>query len=190
MNHLFPIFLKLNQFETLLVGGGNVGLEKLEALLVNSPAGKIKLVAPLIKQEIIDIQKHHPSLELCFRNFEFNDLIDKQLVICATDNKKLHEEIYAICKEKRILINVADTPHLCDFYLSSVVRKGDLKIAISTNGKSPTFAKRLKEILNESLTSDNINELLENLGKYRDQLKGDFAHKVVALNNLTKTLIK
>lgn len=188
MNTLFPIFVKLDKINTLVVGGGNVGLEKLEALLANSPEAKIELVAPVIKDEIIALKSEHPNLILNFRNFEWDDLNDKDLVICATDNRMLHKNIYLIAKRRKILINVADTPELCDFYLSSIVKKGDLKIAISTNGKSPTFAKRLKETLNEALSGDNINELLESLGKFRDKLKGDFSEKVKALNELTKSL--
>jgi siroheme synthase-like protein len=190
MNTLFPIFLKLDKIETLVVGGGNVGLEKTEAIFSNSPNAKVTLVAPLIKEEINSLAQNHPTLLLVNRNFEWNDMNDKQLIICATDNKPLHLEIYQKAKEKNILINVADTPDLCDLYLSSVVKKGDLKIAISTNGKSPTFAKRLKEMLTEMLDSESINELLNNLGKYRDKLKGDFATKVTAMNELTKGLIK
>jgi precorrin-2 dehydrogenase/sirohydrochlorin ferrochelatase len=83
------------------------------------------------------------------------------------------------------LINVADTPELCDFYLGGVVTKGDLKIAISTNGKSPTLAKRIREMLEEAIP-ENINDLLENLNKLRKSLKGDFESKVEQLNEITK----
>lgn len=188
MNTLFPIFVKFDQLPILVVGGGNVGLEKTEAIFNNCPDANVILVAPFIKDEIIETAKKHPSLQLIKRNFEWSDMEKKAIIICTTDNKALHQEIYTKARAERILINVADTPHLCDFYLSSIVQKGDLKIAISTNGKSPTFAKRFKEVLNESLFSENINELLENLGKFREKLKGDFQHKVKALNDLTKAL--
>jgi siroheme synthase-like protein len=84
---------------------------------------------------------------------------------------------------------VADTPDLCDFYLGSIVQKGDLKIAISTNGKSPTLAKRIKEFLNE-IIPDDIQQLLDNLQTYRNTLKGDFQDKVKELNDLTASLLK
>ncbi|MFV0604798.1 MAG: TSUP family transporter, partial [Niabella sp.] len=86
------------------------------------------------------------------------------------------------------LINIADKPELCDFYLGSVVKKGQLKIAISTNGKSPTIAKRLRETF-EDMIPDQMDELLENMGKIRDRLGGDFNHKVKVLNEVTKTLV-
>jgi len=86
------------------------------------------------------------------------------------------------------LVNAADKPDLCDFYLSSVVQKGDLKIAISTNGKSPTIAKRIKEVLNDSLPAE-IDELLSNMQQVRNKLSGDFAEKVKQLNEITKGLL-
>lgn len=188
MNTLFPIFVKLHQINTLVVGGGNVGLEKLEALLRNSPEAKITLIAPEIREEILELQKKHPQVELIHRRFEWSDLEHRELVILATDQPELHAAIKKKTEELEILTNVADTPHLCDFYLGSVVQKGDLKIAISTNGKSPTLAKRMRQMLEKSL-SDNMQELLDNLHLYRNQLSGDFQAKVEALNDLTSSLL-
>ena len=87
------------------------------------------------------------------------------------------------------LVNVADTPALCDFYLGSIVQKGHLKIAISTNGKSPTAAKRIKQVLQESLP-DELDEVLENLNKIRNELKGNFGYKVKKMNAITKVLVE
>jgi siroheme synthase-like protein len=188
MNRLFPVFLKLENLNTLIVGGGNVGSEKLEAIIGNSPNAKVKLVAPLIRPEIEQLALIHSNINLVGRNFEWDDLDQIDILICATDDKKLHKTIFQIAKRRGILVNVADTPDLCDFYLSSVVKKGELKIAISTNGKSPTFAKRMKEYLNEVLDSDDINELLRNLTEFRSKLKGDFGVKVKELNKITQGL--
>jgi siroheme synthase-like protein len=188
MNNLFPIFLKLDQIQTLIVGGGNVGLEKLNAIINNCPSANITLVSPYIKPEIVELASMHTNIKLQFKKFEWDDLNDKQLVICATDQPLLHEQIQKIARRRQILINVADTPTLCDFYLSSIVQKGDLKIAISTNGKSPTFAKRLKEVLDDSLDGENINELLHQLEQFREKIKGDFNTKVKVLNELTQQL--
>lgn len=189
MNRLFPIFLKLEQLNVLVVGGGNVGLEKLSALLSNAPMAHVTVVAPYIKPEIKEMVACHPHLTLVERKFEWDDLNLCQLVICATDNKELHLQIYHTAKRRKILINVADTPELCDFYLSSIVQKGDVKIAISTNGKSPTLAKRLKENINEALPEAELDQLLVHLQTFREQLKGDFAHKVAELNKFTESLM-
>ncbi len=184
-NRLFPIFLKLENLQTLVVGGGNVGLEKLSALLKNSPEAPITLVADLIREEVRELAAKHPSVQLVHRRFEWSDLEGKDVVVLATDQPQLHEEIRRETRERNLLTNVADTPHLCDFYLGSVIQKGDLKIGISTNGKSPTLAKRLREFF-EQLFPENTQTLLDNLYAYRAQLKGDFEAKVKALNELTE----
>ncbi|OAQ37983.1 siroheme synthase [Pedobacter psychrophilus] len=187
-NELFPVFLKLQNFQTLLVGGGNVGLEKLSALLGNSPKAKVNVVADRFLPELKELVIHHPSVNIIERKFQDEDLNDIELVILATDNRELHEYIRKIAKEKGLLLNVADTPELCDFYLGSIVKKGNLKIAISTNGKSPTVAKRIKEVLNENIPNE-IDDTLEQINKLRLTLKGDFSDKVKALNQATASLV-
>jgi siroheme synthase-like protein len=187
-NHLYPVFLKLDQLRLLLVGAGNVGLEKLESLLANSPRTAITIVAPMVREEVRNYLKDFPACKVYERKFEESDLEEKDLVILSTDDKELHKRIRIICKEKRILINVADTPELCDFYLGSIVQKGNLKIAISTNGKSPTAAKRIKQVLNESLPEE-IDDVLENLHTFRNTIKGDFQQKVKKMNAVTKGLV-
>ena len=186
-NQLYPVFLKLEQLELLLVGAGNVGLEKLNSLLSNSPEAKITVVAPFVKDEVKELLQNHPFCILLQRQFEETDLENKNLIILATDDKELHTRIKKLAGRRRIIVNVADTPGLCDFYLGSIVQKGNLKIAISTNGKSPTTAKRIKELL-ENTMPDEIDELLNNLNLIRNKMTGDFTDKVRQLNELTKML--
>ena len=188
-NNLFPVFLKLESLETLIVGGGHVGLEKLSALLKNSPAAQITLVARAIGEPIKELARKHSQVKLFERNFKLWDLWDKDLVLLATDNRQLHETIRNFARTRRLLINVADTPDLCDFYLGSVVTKGNLKIGVSTNGKSPTISKRIREYLEEALP-DDTNELLNNMQKIRDQIKGDFNQKVKTLNDITASFLE
>lgn len=183
-NHLFPVFLKLEELQLLIVGGGGVGFEKLNAVLANSPDAKVTLVAPEIKQEIKELCRNYPFVSLINKEYSPSDLEGKDLVIAATSIKELNCQVRKDAKNRRILVNVADTPAICDFYLSSVVKKGDLKIAISTNGKSPTFAKRVREMFEEVLP-EGIDNVLENLKTIRDRLKGDFEHKVKKLNEIT-----
>ena len=186
MNTLYPIFLKTENIHILIVGGGIVGTEKLSFILKNSPESNITLVAKEISPEIRSIVDRRPSIVLIEKAFESSDLENKQLAIAATADKALNERIYRAAKAKSILINVADTPELCDFYLGSIVTKGDLKIAISTNGKSPTLSKRIREFF-EDILPDNINDLILNLNEYRKTLKGNFEEKVDALNEITKS---
>ena len=185
-NRLYPIFLKIDSFRTLVVGGGAVGLEKLASLLKNDPLARIRLVAPEIREEIRQLASKH-QIELIYRRFEPKDLDDCRLVLLATDSRELHEEIVPLAHERNLLVNVADTPDLCDFYLGSTVKKGDLKIGISTNGKSPTLAKRMRELL-ESILPDETQSLLDNLKAIRDQLQGNFTEKVKKLDEITREL--
>lgn len=188
MNELFPIFLKLDHLNTLVVGGGNVALEKVSALLRNAPGAKVTLVAPMFREDTLVFLADYPQVVLCERGFEVADLDGRDLVICATDNRSLHEEIKGVCAERHLLCNVADTPDLCDFYLGSIVQKGDLKIAISTNGKSPTLAKRIRAFL-EDVIPEEIQEGLEGMEAARKTLKGDFQEKIRVLNELTKGMV-
>lgn len=184
-NKLFPVFLKLEKFRVLVVGGGKAGLEKISAILNNSPETKITLIATKVSSEIEQYQLSYPNLIIHKRPFEDSDLNHIDIVIVAVNNKETSLHIKQLAEQKRIIANVADTPEQCDFYLGSIVQKGDLKIAISTNGKSPTMAKRVKETLND-VFPDETQEVLENLYKIRESLKGDFDYKVKTLNQLTK----
>ena len=188
-NYLFPIFLKLEQLSLLIVGGGYVGNEKLTAVLQNSPKAKIKLVAISISEEIKGLAKNYPNVTLIERPYQPDDINGNDIVIAALNDSKVSKQVSIDAKQKGKLVNVADKPALCDFYLSSVVQKGNLKIAISTNGKSPTIAKRLKEFLNETLPVE-LDDLLGNMQHIRNKISGDFAEKIKQLNEITKKLVE
>lgn len=186
-NQLYPVFLKLNEMQLLLVGGGNVALEKLTSVLSNSPATAITIVAPIIRDEVKTFIASYPNCKIIQRPFEETDLENIGIVICATENRELHKHIKLLANQKGLLVNVADTPELCDFYLGSIVQKGNLKIAISTNGKSPTVAKRLKEVISEMIP-DEMEGVLNNMQAIRNEMTGSFTEKVKRLNELTKEL--
>ncbi len=186
-NQLFPIFVKMHQLQLLIVGGGYVGLEKITAVLENSPHADITLVSPEIRDEIVAFSKQYPNLKLVYKRFETQDLNEKDLVIVATNDKPLNQQIKGWARERRIITNVADTPDFCDFYLGSVVKKGSLKLAISTNGKSPTLAKRIREVLEDAFP-DELEQVFDNLREIRQTLTGDFTEKVRKLNEITSVL--
>lgn len=185
-NPLFPIFVKLHNLNLLLVGGGYVALEKLGALLANSPEANIRLVATEISPDVMSVLETH-HIPYLVRPFEAADLEGMDLAIVAINDSEISSRIASVCKEKKVLTNVADKPELCDFYLGSIVQKGNLKIAISTNGKSPTIAKRIKEVLNETIPEE-MDELLNNMQRIRNSLKGDFNDKVKRLNDITSVM--
>lgn len=187
-NPLFPVFLKLEQMHVLLVGAGNVGLEKLHALLHNAPRTHVTIVAGEVLDEVRSFAADYPSVQIEQRLFEPGDIAGKDVVVVAVNDKQTSAYIRSLAKEKKLLVNVADTPELCDFYLGSIVQKGDLKLAISTNGKSPTAAKRLREVLADALPAQ-LNEVIGNLHTIRQRLNGDFHEKVQQLNDITKVLV-
>lgn len=189
MNTLFPIFVKMDQIQTLLVGAGPVGLEKLQAIFRSSPLAKVKIVAEQVIPEVIEFIADKKSVQLEQRSLLASDLEGKDLVMVASNNPDLNTQIRTLTRTQQILLNVADKPDLCDFYLGSIVQKGNLKIAISTNGKSPTMAKRLKEFIND-LLPEEIDETLELMQEYRNQLRGDFEDKVKKLNAHTQDIIR
>lgn len=186
-NNLYPIFIKMHKIQTLIVGGGNVGLEKLTFLLKSSPDANVVMVAPFFMDEVKVLAKQF-DINLIHMAYDSSFLCDKDLVIAATDNVEVNKQIYKDAKSRNLLVNVADTPDYCDFYLGGIVTKGNVKVAISTNGKSPTTAKRLRQFF-EEVIPDDVNILVENLNQYRKTIKGDFEQKVIKLNKITETLI-
>ncbi len=188
-NKLFPVFLKLENFHVLIVGGGKVALEKITAILNNSPLTEITLIGTIISDGIKKLAEERDNIVLFERSFEEKDLNEKELIIVAVNNKQTSIEIKQLAQQRGLLTNVADTPEQCDFYLGSIVQKGQIKIAISTNGKSPTLAKRIRETFEDSFP-DNINDSVESLTEVRKYLSGDFSTKVDQLNKITSVLSK
>ncbi|MEP6583257.1 MAG: TSUP family transporter [Ginsengibacter sp.] len=186
-NNLFPVFLKLETLRLLIIGGGNVALEKLTRVFENSPSTFIHLVSITINDEIYKLSKGIPNIIIEERAYTFADIEEADIIIAAVNNIDTSAQIRQDAHHKGKLVNVADKPDLCDFYLSSIVTKGNLKIAISTNGKSPTIAKRLKEQINEMMPAE-IDNVLQNMSTIRNGLDGDFAEKVKHLNNITTVL--
>jgi uncharacterized protein len=186
-NHLYPIFLKLESIQVVIIGAGNVGLEKLESILTNSPETEISIIGKEINEKLRILVANYKKVVIHQKEYQKTDLLGKQLVIACTDDFSVNQQIKNDATSLNLLVNVADTPHLCDFYLSSIVKKGDLKIAISTNGKSPTIAKRIKEMLLEILP-DTIDEILQRMPMIRSYLINDFSFKVKKLNEITQIL--
>lgn len=187
-NKLFPVFLKLETLRLLIIGGGNVALEKLLAVSQNSPSTFIHLVGISVQDKIYEIAEELPNITIEERPYSITDIEQADLVIAAVNDLITSEIIQSDAHLTGKLINVADKPELCDFYLSSIVKKGSLKIAISTNGKSPTIAKRLKEVIND-LIPEEMENVLQNMGIIRAGMNGNFDEKVKNLNDITKVLV-
>jgi precorrin-2 dehydrogenase/sirohydrochlorin ferrochelatase len=156
-------------------------------LLKSSPNANVEVVAPDFHLEIKVLAESHPSIKLTEAKFKKKMLKKRHMVIACTDDLKVNKRIYDLSRKRYLICNIADTPDLCDYYLGGIVTKGNVKIAISTNGKSPTTAKRLREFFEEVIPED-INQMVENLNEYRKTLKGDFEEKVKRMNEITNSL--
>jgi precorrin-2 dehydrogenase/sirohydrochlorin ferrochelatase len=187
MNDLYPIFIKPENIRILIVGGGNVALEKLTFLYKSSPQAIVTLVSPMIRPETLDFIA---DKEVTIINEKYTSVFLKghQLVIATTDDKEVNKQVSEEARKEGILVNIADTPALCDFYLGGIVTKGHLKIAISTKGKSPTLAKRMREWL-EYIIPDEIDDSLHKLNEFRRRIKGDFVLKLKRMDEITDAFI-
>lgn len=167
-----------------------VGEEKLGFILKSSPNAQITVVASWVSEGVNALLSQRKiKTPVITREVKEEDIIGHDLIISATNFVEVNHQVHAWAKANGKIVNVADTPDLCDFYMGSIVTRGDLKVAISTNGKSPTFAKRFRQYLEEILPNDT-KELICNLKIIRDRMKGDFEEKVRNLNKITESLIE
>jgi precorrin-2 dehydrogenase/sirohydrochlorin ferrochelatase len=141
---MFPAFLKLNGRRCLVVGAGKVGEPKIGGLL--DTGARIRVVA-IAATDAVREWERAGKIELELRPFSTDDLDGAFLAIVATASRTLNERVYSEAQRRGVLCNVVDVPDLCDFFYPSVVRRGDLQIAISTAGQSPSLAQKLRQQL-------------------------------------------
>jgi precorrin-2 dehydrogenase / sirohydrochlorin ferrochelatase len=163
---LFPMFLKLNGRPCLVVGAGSVGTPKIEGLLVTG--ADVIVVAPRASAAV---QAWAEAGELAWhaRNFESCDLDGIFLVVVATSSRALNDLVFREAQQRGVLTNVVDDPPRCDFYYPAVVRRGALQIAISTDGKSPALAQRLRRQF-ELEFGPEYEDWVKELGEERQRL--------------------
>ncbi len=141
---LFPMFLKLEGKRCLVVGAGKIGEPKIGGLI--DTGARIHVIA-LEASEAVHQWVKDGKITLEIRAFSKTDLAETFLAVIATSSRALNESIYREAQRRGVLCNVVDVPEYCDFYYPAVVRRGDLQIAISTNGQSPSLSRRLRELL-------------------------------------------
>ncbi len=185
-NNLYPIFLKTSSLHVLVIGGGNVAEEKLTFLTKSSPDATVTMVSPMFRKATVALAAKY-KVEMISDVYNSTYLKGKHIVIATTDVPEVNVQVYEDCRALDKLVNVADNPPYCDFYMGGIVTKGNVKIAISTNGKSPTTAKRLRQFFEEVIPED-ISEMVQNLNDYRKTIKGDFEEKVDKMNEITQSL--
>jgi precorrin-2 dehydrogenase / sirohydrochlorin ferrochelatase len=163
---LFPIFLKIAARPCVVVGAGNLAEAKIDSLL--AAHAKVTVIAPEARPRVADMAAAG-EIEWLRREYAAGDLTAQFLVVAATDNPVVNRAIFKEATEKNILCNAVDDPPFCDFYFPSVVRRGDLQIAISTAGASPALAQRLRKEINAQLPLD-VGDWLTDLGNLRREV--------------------
>src|SRR3569833_1314744 len=164
--NLQPIFLKLDGRPGLLVGAGNVALEKLNTLLTSGL--RMRVIAPEAKAEVRALADEG-KIELAQRKFAPDDLDSNFIVIAATDDPDVNATVYRESVARGILVNSVDDPPHCDFYFGSVVRRGDLQVAISTAGESPAVAQQRRREIDEQLPEE-LGAWLAEVGQLRREI--------------------
>ncbi|MCL5280265.1 MAG: bifunctional precorrin-2 dehydrogenase/sirohydrochlorin ferrochelatase [Planctomycetes bacterium] len=154
----YPIFLELHGRRVVVVGGGAVAARKAESLL--EAAARLVIVAHKPSDAIIDLCTRHGA-ELIRAKYSKEYIAQAVIVIAATNDPAVNEQVYRDCQELEILCNVVDEPRLCDFFVPAVVRRGDLQIAIGTDGNCPAYAGHLRKKLEAMFTEEHGRFLAE-----------------------------
>ncbi|HEV3208568.1 MAG TPA: bifunctional precorrin-2 dehydrogenase/sirohydrochlorin ferrochelatase [Terriglobales bacterium] len=163
---LFPMFLKLEGRSCLVVGAGAVGTPKIESLIEGGAS--VRVIAPRVNFTVGE-WAGSGAITWEAREFGVSDLDGVFLVIAATSSREVNELIFREARRRNILCNVVDDPEHCDFYYPAVVRRGNLQIAVSTNGLSPALAQRIRRELQEQFGPE-YGEWLAHLGQIRREL--------------------
>jgi len=167
---LFPIFLKLTGRPCLVIGAGHLAESKIESL--RAAQGQVTVIAPQASPEIQDLAAAG-EIALHLREYAAGDVANVQqayfLVVAATNVPAVNRAVFHEATAANVLCNAVDDPPFCDFYFPSVVRRGDLQIAISTAGASPALAQRLRKEINDQLPLD-AGDWLTDLGNLRREV--------------------
>lgn len=169
----FPISLNINEKQCVVIGGGSVAERKTLALLENG--GQVTVYSPELTPQLGEL-KDKGAFQWVDRSYKKGDLNGAFLVIAATDDPEVQEAVYREANQQNILINVADVPKRCNFILPAALRRGDLTISVSTSGKSPALARKLRKELEEQF-GDEYAIILDFLGEAREHiLSRDLSH--------------
>ena len=161
----YPVFLKLDGKAALVVGGGGVGKRKIRTL-IDSGVASVTVVDACPPDDALREIVKHDAVDFHCRPFEEGDIDGKFLVMACTSNTEVNERISDLCHRRGVLCNVADQPEQCSFIVPASIRRGDLTLAVSTSGKSPAMAKRIRRELEETF-GDEYARLLRLMGEIR-----------------------
>ena len=180
----YPIHLDINNRKVLVVGGGSVGSRKVKTLL--DCGARVTVVSPEVSRQLRELAASGDII-LAKRSYQSEDLTGVFVVIGATDDETLNQQISSDADRLNTLCNIADRPEVCNFILPSIVQRDDLVITISTSGQSPALAKKLRKTL-ENQFGEEYGTLLQLMGAIRKKLLQQ-AHKPEAHKPLFEQLI-
>ena len=181
----YPVNLDIRNRKCLVVGGGTVGTRKVMTLL--NCGAKVTVVSSDVAEKLQELSDGD-IIKLEKRPFQISDLDNMFLVMGATDNQEINREIHSEAERLGVLCNIADRPEVCNFILPAIVNRGDLIIAISTSGKSPAFAKKIRKDL-EKVFGTEYTDFLTLMGNIRTKLLSE-DHEPEAHKHLFEKLIK
>lgn len=162
----FPMYMDMKNLKVLVVGGGNIAVEKLEKLVDFTT--NITVISEMYSQEaLVFLNEHHLTYHT--RTYKEGDIQGYDMVIVATDGVVLHKRIYNESRPLRVLVNSVDDTAYCDFIFPSYIKKGDLSIAFSTSGTSPAFAKHIRRYF-ETIIPENVNDFLQKMKALRSEI--------------------
>jgi len=166
----YPLFLDLQMFPCLVIGGGEVAERKVHSLL--KAEGQVTVVSPTLTPQLqVWVSEHRIVAHL--RPYQDGDLDGFSLVFAATDDEALQQRLAVEAREAGILLNVVDRPTLCSFIVPAVVSRGDLTVAVSTSGASPAFARRIRQSL-ERQFGEEYALVLQILARVREMVAREF----------------
>ena len=184
---LFPIFLKLSGRRTLVVGGGKMAALRVKQLI--EAGASVSVITPKADEEIERLGKAK-LIVLVRRRFERCDLTRRYfVVIAATDDSEVQQAVAEEAERRGILCNVVDKPGSCNFYMPAIVERGELKIAISTSGRSPALAGKMREYLEQAIP-ENAADLTQIVGLLRSRLKSEIPGDLATQKELVREFVE
>ncbi len=166
-NQLLPVFLNLHNQNCLVIGGGNIAYQKINQLLESN--AKITVVSKKCNTKIINLFNNNQLLWIS-DIYKVNYIKNMKLIIGATSSQKVNQQIFNDSNQLNIPVNIVDQPELCSFYFGAVHSNGNLKFSVSTNGKSPIIAKRIRDLFVKSIPL-NTDEIIEKFGEIRKNIQ-------------------
>jgi len=189
----YPVYLNISGKNCIVVGGGQVALRKVTGLL--ECGGKVAVISPELCSELDELAVKK-EIRSVLREFRAGDLKGSFVVIAATDDRKINRQVAAEAREKGILINTVDDTDYCDFIAPSIIRRGEITIAISTSGQSPALARKLRARLEKEFGEEYaqlgrlIGEVRTEARKQKIEVDGEGWQAALDLDRLLDLLNK